>query len=182
MHGRDVVEYQPVQEAVAWFSQYLDSHADVGTGNPTFPAGTTYFTTTPDGQVISERLPNGSGDFSSYYYLHDGLGSMAGLTDSSGNLVNSYAYDPYGIATSVSEQVANPFRYIGAIYGAGTGLYKMGERYYDPSTGRFTQEDPLGGGHRYADDKPINEVDPGGQLGVTAFITGTLRTIEPEWV
>ncbi|MGH2410394.1 MAG: RHS repeat-associated core domain-containing protein, partial [Chloroflexota bacterium] len=56
----------------------------------------------------------------------------------------------------------NPFRYTGAIWDAATGLYKMGERYYDPAAGRFTQEDPLGGGYGYAGDNPINVSDPAG--------------------
>ncbi|MCD4726851.1 MAG: hypothetical protein K8R46_04270 [Pirellulales bacterium] len=30
------------------------------------------------------------------YFLGDGLGSVAGLTDSKGNLVDSYSYDPFG--------------------------------------------------------------------------------------
>lgn len=34
---------------------------------------------------------------------------------SSGTLVNSYAYDPYGNATSVSEQVSNPYRHNGTL-------------------------------------------------------------------
>lgn len=179
--GNYVLEYQPGQEGVTWFSQYLDSQAAVGTGNPAFPAGTTYFTTTPDGQVLSERLPNGSGGFTSYYYLHDGLGSVVGLTDSTGAVVNSYAYDPYGNTTSVSEQVANPFRYIGAIYDSSTGLSKMGERYYDPTTGRFTQQDPLGGGYQYVGDNPINEIDPSGQFGIPTFVTDAIHSIKNEW-
>jgi len=43
-----------------------------------------------------------------------------------------------------------------------TGLYKMGERYYDPSIGRFTQEDPAGGGYSYVDGNPVSFVDPSG--------------------
>ena len=80
-----------------------------------------YYTTTPDGEVLSERLYTGT-----YYYLHDGLGSVVGLTNSSGSVVNSYAYDPYGNTTSSSGTVANPFRYIGAVWDSSTGLYKMG--------------------------------------------------------
>jgi RHS repeat-associated protein len=64
----------------------------------------------------------------------------------------------------VTEGVPNPFRYIGAVWDSSTGLYQMGERYYDPSTARFTQEDPLGGGFGYAAGDPINLVDPSGLM------------------
>ncbi|MGH9354130.1 MAG: RHS repeat-associated core domain-containing protein, partial [Terriglobia bacterium] len=40
--------------------------------------------------------------------------------------------------------------------------YKMGEWYYDPAAGRFTQEDPLGSGRGYAGDNPVNFTDPSG--------------------
>ena len=70
--------------------------------------------------MLSERLYTGT-----YYYLHDGLGSVVDLINSSGSVVNSYAYDPYGNTTSTSGTVANPFRYIGAVWDSQTGLYKM---------------------------------------------------------
>jgi RHS repeat-associated protein len=60
--------------------------------------------------------------------------------------------------------VPNPFRWVGAVWDSSTGLYEMGERYYDPTTARFTQEDPPGGGFRYADGAPINLVDPSGLM------------------
>jgi RHS repeat-associated protein len=120
--------------------------------------GLAYLTTTPGGAVLSERLSSGT-----YYYLHDGLGSVVGLTNSAGTaLSNSYSYDPYGNATSASEGVSNSFRFIGAIWDSQTGLYKMGERYYDPTVGRFTQTDPLGGGYTYASGDPANLTDPSG--------------------
>lgn len=58
--------------------------------------------------------------------------------------------------------VPNPFRYVGAMLDSSTGLYMMEERYYDPSVGRFTQEDPAGGGYSYVDGNPVNYVDPWG--------------------
>jgi RHS repeat-associated protein len=128
---------------------------------------TTYFTNGPDGEVVSERIPSGS-TYNAYYYLYDGLGSVVALTDSTGNIVNSYAYDPYGNTTSVSEQVANPFRFTGAIWDSSTGLYKMGERYYDSTVGQFTQPDPIGScagsssSYSYGADNPANETDPSG--------------------
>ena len=56
----------------------------------------------------------------------------------------------------------NPWRYTGGYWDAGVGLYKLGARYYDPARGRFTQPDPLGGGYVYANDDPVNYVDPSG--------------------
>jgi len=97
-----------------------------------------------------------------YYYLHDGLGSTIALVDSTGAVKNTYSYDPWGKSTGVTGSVPNPFRYVGAMLDSSTGLYKMGERYYDPSIGRFTQEDPAGGGYGYADGNPINFVDTTG--------------------
>ncbi len=102
------------------------------------------------------------GDIQVRGYLHDGLGSVVALTNGSGSVANSYAYDPYGNTTSSTGTVANPFRFIGAVWDSSTGLYKMGERYYDPSVGRFTQEDPLGDEYQYVGDNPINAVDPSG--------------------
>jgi hypothetical protein len=48
-------------------------------------------------------------------------------------------------------------------------LYYYRYRYYDPQTGRFISEDPLGpsgdiNGYRYALDNPTNFVDPSGLL------------------
>jgi RHS repeat-associated protein len=61
----------------------------------------------------------------------------------------------------------NPFTFIGAYgvmdeYG---GLYYMKNRYYDASTGRFIQKDPLGTTaslnlYGYVGDNPLNRIDP----------------------
>jgi len=130
---------------------------DTGLSSLTQAGSTTSLTTGPDGELISERIGGAT-----YYYLYDGLGSVVALTNSSGTVVNSYRYDPYGNSTYKSEQVSNPFQYAGAILDSSTGLYKVGERYYDPTVGRFTQEDPAGGAYGYANGNPINETDPSG--------------------
>jgi RHS repeat-associated protein len=135
---------------------------ETGLGSSVTGTANTYFTKGPDGEFISGRLSTGT-----YYYLFDGLGSVVGLTDSSGNVVNTYTYDPYGNTTSVSETVSNPFRFIGAEWDSSTGLYKMGERYYDPTIGRFTQPDPLDGQtYTYAGNNPVNFVDPAGLYSI----------------
>lgn len=104
-----------------------------------------------------------------YYYLFDGLGSVVGLTDASGNLVNTYAYEPYGKIRSQTGTVANPWLFTGAYFDRETGFYKMGARYYDPSLAIWTQIDPLQygkgsctGGYAYVGGDPINHADPTG--------------------
>ena len=135
----------------------------VGLASQTGSGATTYYTRTPSGQLVSERTPGGT-----YYYLFDGLGSVVGLTDSTGNLVNTYQYDPYGNVTSQTGTVANPWLFASAYFDSATGLYKMGARYYDPTAGRWTQLDPKPGsgvspntldGYAYVANDPIILVD-----------------------
>ena len=65
----------------------------------------------------------------------------------------------------------NLFKFAGGQYRSSTGLYKFGERYYDPTLGRWTQLDSAGTGYTYANDNPVNEVDPSGQdLSVACFV------------
>lgn len=135
-------------------------------------AGTssTYYRRDNDGQLVSMRLPSAA----IHYYLLDGLGSVAALSDATGAKSQSYTYDPYG-ATTVNNGSgpANPWRFTGS-YQDPTGFYKMGVRYYAPSLMRWAQPDPFGqagdlrSGDRYAyvDGDPINLLDPSGQSGV----------------
>ncbi len=99
---------------------------------------------------------------------------MVGLTDSNGTLVSTYQYDPYGNLTSSSGTVANPWRFAGGYYDSGTGLYKFGTCYYDPTLGRWSQQDPLSGKltdpnslnrYLYVGDNPVNLTDLSGRQG-----------------
>jgi RHS repeat-associated protein len=131
-----------------------------GIGSMTVGAGSTYFTKLPTGSPLSESVAG-----QMYYYLHDALGSVIGLTDATGAVVNSYEYDPYGNAVSQTEKVSNPFKWIGGVWDAATQLYKLGQRYYSPALGRFTQVDPAHqcvNGYAYSADDPINISDPTG--------------------
>jgi RHS repeat-associated protein len=51
------------------------------------------------------------------------------------------------------------------------GLYHFGQRYYDPTTGQWTQRDPLdaanvGDAFGFGGGDPINESDPSGELPI----------------
>jgi RHS repeat-associated protein len=129
--------------------------------------GTTEYIREPGGTLIDQRTPSGN-----YYYLFDGLGSVIGLTNSSGGLVASYSYEPYGKLVSSTGTITNPWRFAGGYYDSSTGLYHFGQRYYDPTTGRWTQGDPIDnplashGWNRYiyAGDNPVNFTDPTGLI------------------
>jgi RHS repeat-associated protein len=138
-------------------------------------AGTSYYARTPGGLMVDERLPGGT----SYNPIYDANGDVIGLLNSSGALVQAIHYGPYGENTnsvgSLSYSATNdPFLFQGGYHLAGgsTGagnvpndLYHYGARYYEPTTGRWTQPDPLGGlgDYTFAGDDPINGADPSGK-------------------
>jgi len=141
---------------------------------------TTSYTRDNNGLLLAMRA-----DADNYYYLPDGLGSIAAVTDSAGNLAASYSYEPFGTLKSSTGTLSNPYRWLGALgvyFDTATGLYKMGTRYYDPALGRFTQVDPIDGGsanrYDYAAQDPLNLIDsdgmaPGDPRGIGP-VTGIL--------
>jgi RHS repeat-associated protein len=110
----------------------------------------------------------------SYYFLHDGLGSVTAVIDASGTVVSTFKYDPYGGDAGTTGSLYEPIRFTGGYWdGSISGheaLYKFGERYYDPALGRWTQPDPINNpldlhgwnGYAYAGDDPVNMIDPTG--------------------
>lgn len=97
------------------------------------------------------RLPAGSNPITSqtigsnyYYYLTDLHGSTVKMTDASGNVVNTYDYEPYGQQISSTGTTPNAIRYANGYFDTSTNLYKYGARYYNPSDARWTQLDPSG--------------------------------------
>lgn len=125
------------------------------------------------------HLPNGSGqvigetiDSTSYYYLPDLQGSTVDVTDVYGNIADTYSYDPYGNLLGSTGTVANPWMFDDGYYDSSTGLYRFGERYYNPADGRWTQLDPSGQdpGYIFAADDPVNIVDPSGTSSLSKFL------------
>ncbi len=108
-------------------------------------------------------------DGNRWIYHADTRGSVGAITDDSQNLLNSYTYGPYGKVMGASSSLENPYQFIGT-YGVShdeNGLYHMHRRYYDPETGCFMNEDPLGLAaglnlYDYVEGDPVNRTDPGG--------------------
>ncbi|MGH2515315.1 MAG: RHS repeat-associated core domain-containing protein, partial [Ktedonobacterales bacterium] len=117
------------------------------------------------------------------YYLFDGTGSVIGLTDATGHLAATYAYDPYGAITASTGEAVNPYRFASGYLDASTGYTKFGARYDDTTLGRWTQQDPVGGSlgnpnsvcrYLYAGDDPVNRTDPSGQCSVLTALAATV--------
>ncbi len=101
------------------------------------------------------------------YYQADGLGSITSLSSATGTLANTYTYDSFGNLTASAGSITNPFRYTAREFDAETNLYFYRARYYDPTAGRFTREDPIefAGGinhYSYVRNSSLNLTDPSG--------------------
>ena len=106
---------------------------------------------------------------STYYYHNDHLGAPQRLTDEQGNTVWSATYDAFGQATvAPNSTITSNLRFPGQYYDEETGLHYNWHRYYDPTSGRYIQTDPLGFAagdtnlYRYVANSPVNAIDPRG--------------------
>jgi RHS repeat-associated protein len=101
------------------------------------------------------------------FYQSDAIGSITSLSSSSGALANTYSYDSFGKLTASTGTLTNPFQFTGREIDPETGIYEYRMRYYDPNSGRFSSEDPIGfigGGNFYVYvlNNPANWDDPFG--------------------
>jgi RHS repeat-associated protein len=122
---------------------------------------------------IEEAEPNEPND--TYFYIHDRLGSVRLVVDALGDVLNSYTYDPAGLAfpEETYEAVYNPFLFTGQWFDPEIQQYYLRARMYDPRLGVFTSRDPVLGKFQepmtlhtylYCVNNPINRLDPSGRL------------------
>ena len=124
---------------------------------------------------------------SAIQYVHpDLLGSTNAVTDTSGKLVESSDYFPYGKVRedATSGYTGEDRKFIGQVYDPAASLSYLNARYYDGTRGQFLSEDPqfwsrkqnLGdpqtlNAYSYASDNPVAKSDPTGLL--TIVVPGT---------
>lgn len=103
----------------------------------------------------------------SFYHL-DEQNSTAYITGQMRNVVNRYQYDAFGQVSS-AEGFSNRILYTGQQYDKVSGQYYLRARFYDPSVGRFLQEDVYRGDglnlYAYCRNNPVVYYDPSGFAG-----------------
>ena len=99
----------------------------------------------PYGGVLSQRRGSVS-----HYHHHDALGSTRLLTDSSGNVTDTYEYDAWGNSVASTGTTENPYRWVGK-YGyqtdQSTGQLYVRARMYQPTVARWCSVDQIGRAH-----------------------------------
>jgi len=109
-----------------------------------------------------------------YFFLTDHLGSVVGITDSTGTMVSTTRYSPFGeIRTDVGTVSQTDYGYTFQRNVSGIGLLDYKARYYSTLLGRFIQPDSIipGAGnpqafnrYAYSNNNPINFIDPTGHM------------------
>jgi RHS repeat-associated protein len=134
---------------------------------------------------------NGS-SYVPYWYLTDPQGTIRDVIDNNATVRDKVTYGAFGNITAEStydasgnrETPTNPAAYRGR-YGwdsyetdAETGLNYVHARYYDPLTGRWMSQDPLGFDagdsnlYRYVNNRPTVETDPSGLQELGDILNG----------
>ncbi|MCS7015987.1 MAG: RHS repeat-associated core domain-containing protein [Gemmatales bacterium] len=120
----------------------------------------------------------------------DHLNSVRTALDETGTVVNRSSYDAFGnveAQTNPESLAAGPsttvLLFTSREFDIETGLYYHRARYYDPSTGRWTTEDPLrflAGDlnlYRYVFNVPVMSTDPSGQVVPILILGGVVATV-----
>ena len=95
--------------------------------------------------------------------------------------MKSYTYDAFGVEQNPSDSDTNPFRYCGEYYDSEIEQIYLRARYYDPSLGRFTQQDPAMDGanwYVYCYNNPTSYIDYSGLDPGDPFVTAEEAAID----
>jgi RHS repeat-associated protein len=112
------------------------------------------------------------------YALQDANWNVTALVDTSGTVVQRFAYDPYAAATALTagwsattDAYAWQYLHQGGRWDPTAGLYSFRYRDYSPTLMRFLQTDPLGFAagdqnlYRFVANGPTGGLDPFGLQG-----------------
>lgn len=110
------------------------------------------------------------------YVIHaDERGLPLQVTDEQARVVWQMRFDAWGNRLAANDSSFRmPLRLAGQVEDEETGLYYNVNRYYDAIEGRYLSPDPLGWMHgderyAYANNDPVNGVDPAGLFEIPTF-------------
>lgn len=148
------------------------------TGGSTYNA---YIAHDPTGLPVAIQVSTGT----IALYVYDGHNNPISLTTDFNSTAYMYQFDPYGTATVTQNSggtglAQNPYTFSGGLQDRATGQIKFGARWYTPTTGTWTQQDPLNAPldpsvadrYAYASGDPINVFDPTGGFSLNGSVTG----------
>jgi RHS repeat-associated protein len=148
--------------------------------------------------ISSEERGTGVSPVSSIFYTYDGLGSVRSITDTTGDIKESYDYDAYGTLIGLAKRntttgllessnlsstipdLQSDYLYTGEQFDSDLGMYFLRARYLNTNTGRFHSQDTYEGDkggplslhkYLYANGNPAMMVDPSGRFSLSEVTT-----------
>ncbi|MCC7333737.1 MAG: putative Ig domain-containing protein [Pirellulaceae bacterium] len=127
-------------------------------------------------QVFGRHRPNSG----TAWYLTDAVGTVHGLTERTGLLINHTTYDVFGnITNQTNTDLSDRFQFQSREFDIESQLYNFRARYYSPTAGRFLNRDPIGfngndaNTYRFLKNSAINFTDPTGliTMGEASFVS-----------
>jgi RHS repeat-associated protein len=172
-------------------------------------------------QRLSENQLIG-GAWTPSFYGYDAHGNVRYLTNAASSVTDTYQYDAFGNLVRSTGTTPNNYRFSGESFDPASGMYQMRARWYRQATGRFITRDPYQTGsccscsqscssqscsvqasnaYAYADNDPVNRIDPSGKasvaipipapqklgrvlleyLIVTAAVLSAVHAIDEDW-
>ncbi len=107
------------------------------------------------------------------YYHYDGTDNTVALSDSVGQLTNTYTYEPFGELLSHSGNSSQPFLHRGrqGMMMEGNNLYYFRSAFYDAYTGRMLSKEP----------RPLIEENPQNLNSFIYSLNSPHRIPDPRW-
>jgi len=131
------------------------------------------YTRQPDeyGSLISETR-NGQ----IRYHHYDALGSTTELTDSAGEVTDTFRYSAFGNEVKRTGSTPTPYTWAGksGYQQDGPNDFYVRRRHYVSSVGRWVSQDPIGlvsgaNRYKYVDNQSMVQIDPSGLIKVTTL-------------
>lgn len=155
-----------------WDGDWMLQETRIGRGS--YEDKTVTYVPHPDHEGPLTRLADGR----AWHYVTDHLGTPQELYDEQREIAWAADLSAYGRTVNrLADAVDNPIRFPGQYFDAESRLHYNRFRYYDPQTGRYVNQDPIGlmGGsnvYQYAVSKPTQAYDPSGLFVPLAVLVG----------